>query len=72
MMRLLLDQGLPRTIAALLRDAGFDSVHVGEIDMATAKDFQILQRARDERRIVATFDSDFHALWRCLAQQRPQ
>lgn len=43
-MKLLLDQGLPRTTATLLREAGFDAVHVGEIDMATAKGSRILQR----------------------------
>lgn len=51
-MKLLLDQGLPRTAAQLLRQAGIDTLHVGEIDYAKADDSDILQRGRDEQRTV--------------------
>jgi predicted nuclease of predicted toxin-antitoxin system len=61
-MRLLLDQGLPRSAARLLREAGIDTVHVGEIGCSTADDATILQRGRDEGRTVITLDADFHAL----------
>ena len=61
-MRLLLDQGLPRSAARLLREAGVDTVHVGEIDYSDADDASILKRARDEERTVVTLDADFHAL----------
>jgi predicted nuclease of predicted toxin-antitoxin system len=61
-MKLLLDQGLPLSAAALLRDAGIDTTHVGEIGMSEAEDSDIIQRARDEGRIVATLDADFHTL----------
>ena len=61
-MRLLLDQGLPRSAARLLREAGIDTVHVGEIGYSTADDTTILQRGRDEERVVVTLDADFHAL----------
>jgi len=61
-MRLLLDQGLPRSTARLLREAGIDAVHVGEIGYSTADDATILQRGRDEERTVITLDADFHAL----------
>jgi predicted nuclease of predicted toxin-antitoxin system len=61
-MKLLLDQGLPRSAARLLREAGIDTVHVGEIGYSTADDTTILTRGRDEGRIVITFDADFHAL----------
>lgn len=61
-MKLLLDQGLPRSAAKLLREAGIDTVHVGEIGYSTADDAAILQRGRDEERIVITLDADFHAL----------
>lgn len=61
-MRLLLDQGLPRTAADLLRQAGIDTLHVGEIGYAAAEDAEILQCGRDEARVVVTLDADFHAL----------
>lgn len=60
-MKLLLDQGLPRTAVTLLLAAGIDAVHVGDISMATAEDTEILQRGRDEQRVVITLDADFHA-----------
>ena len=61
-MKLLLDQGLPLSAAALLRDAGIDTIHVGEIGMSEAEDAEIIQRAREEERVVATLDADFHTL----------
>jgi predicted nuclease of predicted toxin-antitoxin system len=61
-MKLLLDQGLPLSAATLLRDAGIDTIHVGEIGMSEAEDSDIIQRARDEGRVVATLDADFHTL----------
>lgn len=61
-MRWLLDQGLPRSAASLLRTAGSDAVHTGEAGMACASDREILQRAAVEQRTVITLDADFHAL----------
>ena len=61
-MKLLLDQGLPLSAAALLCDAGIDTIHVSEVGMSKAEDADIIQRARDEGRIVATLDADFHTL----------
>ena len=61
-MRLLLDQGLPCTAAALLRQAGVDAIHVGEIGYSTAQDAEILRRGRTDGRLVVTLDADFHAL----------
>jgi predicted nuclease of predicted toxin-antitoxin system len=61
-MKLLLDQGVPRLTAALLRRDGIDTVHTGEIGMATAEDEQILIRASFDERIIVTLDADFHSL----------
>ena len=61
-MKLLLDQGLPRSAAALLRDAGIDALHVGEIAMSEAEDIAIITRADQDNRIVVTLDADFHTL----------
>jgi predicted nuclease of predicted toxin-antitoxin system len=61
-MKLLLDQGLPRSAATLLSEAGIDTVHVAEIGLSAADDTDILQRARDDERVVVTLDADFHTL----------
>ena len=62
MKRLLLDQGLPRSTAALLAQGGWDVAHVSNIGMSRANDIDILQRARAEQRVCVTLDADFHAL----------
>lgn len=61
-MRLLLDQGLPRSTVHYLRKAGIESAHVGELGLATATDSKILDVARNEGKVVVTLDADFHAL----------
>jgi predicted nuclease of predicted toxin-antitoxin system len=61
-LKLLLDQGLPRTAAARLRDRGLDAVHTGEVGLAAATDEEILAFALGSERVVATLDADFHAL----------
>jgi len=61
-MKYLLDHGLPRSAAALLRERGYDAVHTGEIGYAAAEDSAILERARQENRVVITLDADFHML----------
>ena len=70
-MRLLLDQGTPRSAAAILRQAGFDTVHTAEIGMAAASDEEILSRASAEHRIVVTLDADFHALLALSGERNP-
>jgi predicted nuclease of predicted toxin-antitoxin system len=61
-MKLLLDQGLPRSSADLLRRQGVDAVHLGEIGMFAAEDADILERGRAEGRAVVTLDADFHSI----------
>ncbi len=61
-MKLLLDQGLPRSTAHLLSVAGVDTAHVGEIGMSTAEDSAILAQGQAENRVVVTLDADFHTL----------
>ena len=62
MMKLLLDQGTPRSAASRLRQAGLEAVHTGECGLAEASDAEIIQRAAEQDRIVVTLDADFHAL----------
>ena len=60
-MKLLLNQGTPRSAAMLLRHVGFDVVHTGETGLAEAEDAKIIRRAALEDRVVVTLDADFHA-----------
>ena len=62
MIKVLLDQGLPRTAAGLLREIGWDVQHVSERGMSQAEDVAIIDTARQEQRCVVTLDADFHAL----------
>ena len=61
-MKLLLDQGLPRSAAVLLRERGTDVIHVGDIGMGAASDRDILQYAVEKGLTVVTLDADFHAM----------
>ena len=61
-MRLLLDQGLPRSTVPHLRNAGVEAAHVGDRGLASASDAKILDIGRQEGRVVVTLDADFHAL----------
>lgn len=70
-MKLLLDQGLPRSAATLLSEAGINTVHVAEVGLSAADDTDILQRAREDERMVVTLDADFHALLALSAATSP-
>jgi predicted nuclease of predicted toxin-antitoxin system len=70
-IKLLLDQGLPRTSAELLRKSGIDTIHVGEVGYADAGDDLILQFGREKGYIVVTLDADFHALLALLNASEP-
>ena len=61
-MRLLLDQGLPRSTVLHLRKEGIEALHVGEIGLASASDSKILEFGLQEHRILVKLDADFHAL----------
>lgn len=61
-MRLLVDQNLATRVAALLRDAGHDAVHVSERGMSAADDDRVLALAVAEERVLVSEDTDFGAL----------
>jgi predicted nuclease of predicted toxin-antitoxin system len=60
--RILLDQGLPRTAAKILKEKGWDVLHTGDIGLSRASDNEILEYARSEKRVIVTLDADFHAI----------
>jgi len=59
-MKLLLDQGLPRSTVKHLADAGIVAEHVGDLGMARVADDVILNAARQREAVVVTLDADFH------------
>lgn len=61
-MKLLLDQGLPRSTVLHLKDAGIDAEHVGDLNLANSSDAEILDAARQRHAAVVTLDADFHQL----------
>lgn len=60
MIRLLLDQGLPRRTSLHLNDEHWDVLHTCDIGLSKAKDSEILEYARNNKRIIITLDADFH------------
>jgi predicted nuclease of predicted toxin-antitoxin system len=69
-MKILLDEGLPRRAAALLRAIGVDAVHLTEVaDPSTADDI-ILETARASERVVVTLDTIFMRCSRWEAGRR--
>jgi predicted nuclease of predicted toxin-antitoxin system len=70
-IRVLLDQGLSPLAAAILREKGFDAVHVSEIGLEQADDLLILERARNDERVCVTLDHDFHAHLAVAKQGHP-
>jgi predicted nuclease of predicted toxin-antitoxin system len=70
-MKLLLDQGLPRSAVNLLVKEGIDSIHVADLGMSSAEDWQILEQARKDGMIVVTLDADFHSLLALTAANSP-
>jgi predicted nuclease of predicted toxin-antitoxin system len=61
-VKLLLDQGVPRRAAELLREAGVETRHAGEIGLSAAADADILAWCRANGAVAVTLDADLHAL----------
>ncbi len=70
-MRILLDQGLPRSVTGVLRARGHDASHVGDLGLARASDESILERGRSDGAVIVTLDADFHALLAVAVATQP-
>lgn len=58
-LKLYLDQMLRLDVAQALRDEGHDVMRVSEVGQARADDYEILQKAISEDRILITLDEHF-------------
>lgn len=61
-MKLLLDQGLPRSTVPHLGRHGITVRHTAELGMSRANDEEIIEFARREEYVIVTLDADFHAI----------
>ncbi len=66
-MRFLVDASMSPVVVQVLRTAGHDAVHVGEVIRLNAPDVDILEHAAREQRVVVAAETDFGGL---LASQQ--
>jgi predicted nuclease of predicted toxin-antitoxin system len=58
-VKFLIDHALSPRIARTLREAGHDAVHAIECGMEESRDWEYLERAQSEHRVLITSDTDF-------------
>lgn len=61
-MNFLADMGISRLVVEDLRQKGHDAIHLAEQGLQKMADGEILQKARQESRILLTHDLDFGEL----------
>ena len=61
-MRFLVDANLSPRVATLLSGEGFESIHVGDVDLLSATDQAILDYAAANGLVIISADSDFGEL----------
>ena len=69
-MRFVIDEQLPEVLCKWLRDRGHDALHVAEVGLSGAEDFDVWAVAMRETSALMTKDEDFVAM-RLSAQNGP-
>jgi len=70
-MRFLIDNALSPQLSKSLCDAGFDALHVRDIELQAADDEIIFRKAIAEDRIIISADTDFGTLLALWQQTKP-
>ena len=60
-MQFLIDAQLPPSLARALKAAGYDTIHLFEVGLLSARDSDIWTHARRTKLIILTKDQDFAA-----------
>ena len=65
MSKLIVDENLSPDLAATLRQAGHDAIHVNDVKLGATADRRIMDWAAEDHRAIVTCDTDFQThLWR--------
>jgi predicted nuclease of predicted toxin-antitoxin system len=71
MLRFLADMGISTKTVSWLKSKGHNTNHLLELNMHTASDEDVLEKARIEKRILLTMDLDFGYLLAVAKQKMP-